>query len=153
MDELARLLDIAERVGVATLLGGLIGLEREIREQWAGLRTHMMVTIGAALFVAAGAVVAPGQELTRVIQGIATGIGFIGAGTILKLSEEREIKGLTTASSIWLAGAIGTAAGMALYLIAVTGTVIALCVLAALRPLERFLHPNHQQGKDAKHEG
>ncbi|MBI3466862.1 MAG: MgtC/SapB family protein [Planctomycetes bacterium] len=142
MDQLAALLDIIERVGAATLLGGLIGLERELRDQWAGLRTHMMVAIGSALFVAAGNAVAPGQDLTRVIQGVATGIGFIGAGTILKLSEVREIKGLTTASSIWLAGAIGTAAGMGLYLMAVTGTLIALAVLVVLRPIERLIHPD-----------
>jgi putative Mg2+ transporter-C (MgtC) family protein len=140
MNQLAALLDIIERIGAATLLGGLIGLERELRDQWAGLRTHMMVTIGAALFVAAGSAVAPGQDLTRVIQGVATGIGFVGAGTILKLSEERDIKGLTTASSIWLSGAIGTAAGMGLYLMATAATIIALGVLVALRPLERLLH-------------
>jgi putative Mg2+ transporter-C (MgtC) family protein len=152
MNELAAVLDIVERVGAATLLGGLIGLEREMRDQWAGLRTHMMVTIGAALFVAAGDAVANGEGVSRVIQGIASGIGFIGAGTILKLSEVREIKGLTTASSIWLAGAIGTAAGMGLYIISVAGTVIALAVLIMLRPIERLMHggekPQDQKAED-----
>ena len=101
------------RLVTAGLLGGLLGAERESGGKPAGLRTHMLVALGAALFV-----VAPSQaglavgDISRIIQGVAAGIGFIGAGTILKLTEREEIKGLTTAASIWLTAAIGIAAGV-----------------------------------------
>src|SRR5687768_15011416 len=91
------------RIVAAGLLGAVIGGERELEGKAAGLRTHMLVALGAALFV-----IAPreaglrGDELTRVIQGVAAGIGFIGAGTILKLAEREQIRGLTTAASIWM---------------------------------------------------
>ena len=101
------------RLVTAGLLGGLLGAERESGGKPAGLRTHMLVALGAALFV-----VAPSQaglavgDISSIIQGVAAGIGFIGAGTILKLTEREEIKGLTTAASIWLTAAIGIAAGV-----------------------------------------
>jgi putative Mg2+ transporter-C (MgtC) family protein len=134
--------EIAEdltRIGMAALLGGLLGLERELNGHFAGLRTHMMVAIGCAVFMMSGlAVVGPDDEaVTRVIQGIATGVGFLGAGTILKLDEKEKIKGLTTASSIWLAAALGTVAGLGDYGLAAVATVIAIVVLAVVRPIER----------------
>ena|SRR5688572_10974864 len=101
------------RLVTAGLLGGLLGAERESGGKPAGLRTHMLVALGAALFV-----VAPSQAglpegyMGSIIQGVAAGIGFIGAGTILKLTEREEIKGLTTAASIWLTAALGIAAGV-----------------------------------------
>src|SRR5438105_2332983 len=97
------IVDALARLGVAALLGGAIGLERELHNRWAGLRTHMLVSIGGAMFVVAAlraATVDPEASVSRVIQGIAAGIGFIGAGTILKLTDRLEVKGLTTASSI-----------------------------------------------------
>jgi putative Mg2+ transporter-C (MgtC) family protein len=100
------------RVIVAALLGALLGWERERAGKAAGLRTHMLVALGAALFVLFPA--ESGMEiadLSRVIQGVATGIGFIGAGTILKRAESEHIEGLTTAASIWLTGAIGMSVG------------------------------------------
>lgn len=129
------------RLTVAAVLGGLLGLEREIGGHWAGLRTHMMVAAGACVFVIGGAgiVGADATAMTRIVQGVATGIGFLGAGTILKLSDRREIKGLTTASSIWLAAALGTAAGLAEYELAAAGLCVSLVVLAVLRPLEKRL--------------
>jgi putative Mg2+ transporter-C (MgtC) family protein len=100
------------RVIVAALLGALLGWERERAGKAAGLRTHMLVALGAALFVLfpAEAGMAIG-DLSRVIQGVATGIGFIGAGTILKHAEAEHVDGLTTAASIWLTGAIGMSVG------------------------------------------
>ncbi len=126
-------------IGVATLLGGLIGLERQVHGNWAGLRTHIAVALGAAVFTLVGLGVAPAPlpDATRVVQGIAAGIGFLGAGTILKLSDQREVKGLTTASSIWLTAAVGTASALAMYTLAISTTFIALFVLALLRPLEK----------------
>ena len=131
----------AARMGAAALLGGALGLEREWKGHWAGLRTHMMVSIGAALFVIAGLMVAKDQifDTTRVIQGVATGIGFLGAGTILKLGDRQEIKGLTTASSIWLAAALGVVAGLGEYALAVAAALVSLFVLAVLQPVEKFL--------------
>jgi putative Mg2+ transporter-C (MgtC) family protein len=100
------------RVLVAAFLGALLGWERQRAGKAAGLRTHMLVALGAALFVLfpAEAGMAIG-DLSRVIQGVATGIGFLGAGTILKRAESEHIEGLTTAASIWLTGAIGMSVG------------------------------------------
>jgi putative Mg2+ transporter-C (MgtC) family protein len=125
----------------AAFLGGLIGLEREAKGRWAGLRTHMMVSLGSCLFVLVGVAStrASPAELSRVIQGIATGVGFIGAGTIIKLTDQVEVKGLTTASSIWLAAAIGTTCGMELYELAFAVTVLAMVILVVLRPIERWI--------------
>jgi putative Mg2+ transporter-C (MgtC) family protein len=145
--------DDLARIGAAALLGGAIGLEREWHGHWAGLRTHIMVAIGAAIFVIGGTT-AHGQGIdgpSRVIQGVASGIGFLGAGTILKLGEKMEIKGLTTASSIWLAAALGIAAGLAEYALAVASAAISLFVLGVLGPIEKFFerrhksHPNNRQ--------
>jgi putative Mg2+ transporter-C (MgtC) family protein len=103
---------VVVRVLAAALLGALLGAERERAGKPAGLRTHMLVALGAALFVLfpaeSGMEVA---DLSRVIQGVATGIGFIGAGTILKRAEAEQVEGLTTAASIWLTGAIGMSVG------------------------------------------
>jgi putative Mg2+ transporter-C (MgtC) family protein len=128
------------RIAGAMLLGGVLGLERELKGHWAGLRTHMMVSVGCAIFVIGGLDVAGDhrESVTRVIQGITAGIGFLGAGTILKLDQQQEIKGLTTASSIWLAAALGTIAGLAEYALAVAAAVISLFILGVLGPLEKF---------------
>jgi putative Mg2+ transporter-C (MgtC) family protein len=132
--------DDAQRLGAATLLGGALGLEREWQGHWAGLRTHMMVSIGCAIFVITGANWAgeSSDSVTRVIQGVTAGIGFLGAGTILKLDQKQEIKGLTTASSIWLSAALGTAAGLAEYALAVAAAIVSLFVLGVLGPMEKY---------------
>lgn len=142
--------DDLARIGAAAIVGGVLGLERELNGHFAGLRTHMMVAIGCAVFVVGGLAVSGDQPevVTRVVQGIAAGIGFLGAGTILKLDEQQKIKGLTTASSIWLAAALGTLAGLGEYVPAAAATVIALVVLAVLRPIER-LFGHHLSGNDA----
>ena len=132
--------DLVLRLSLAAVLGGLVGIERQFHGRWAGLRTHMTVAIGAATFTVLGLSVAGENSTaaaTRVIQGIAVGIGFLGAGTILKLSDQLEVKGLTTASAIWLAAAVGTAAGLAEYSVAIAATLITLIILALLRPLEK----------------
>lgn len=132
-DDLARLV-------AAAVLGGVLGLERQVGGHWAGLRTHMMVAVGAAVFILVGiAATTDEQSVTRVVQGVATGIGFLGAGTILKLSDEMEIKGLTTASSIWLAAALGSAAGLGEYALATAALCVSLFVLAILRPVEKAI--------------
>jgi putative Mg2+ transporter-C (MgtC) family protein len=142
------------RIGAAALLGGVLGLEREWKGHWAGLRTHMMVSIGCSVFVLCGLEVASDQKesVTRVIQGIASGIGFLGAGTILKLDQKQEIKGLTTASSIWLAAALGTIAGMAEYALAVAAALISLFVLGALGPMEKFFEKRQAENRRERDE-
>jgi putative Mg2+ transporter-C (MgtC) family protein len=129
------------RLTVAAVLGGVLGFEREYHGHWAGLRTHMMVAVGAAVFTMCGLLITTDspEHLTRVIQGVATGIGFLGAGTILKLGDEVRIKGLTTASSIWLAAALGTCAGMGNYALAAATLCVGFFVLVVLRPLEKSL--------------
>ncbi|MCH7727245.1 MAG: MgtC/SapB family protein [Planctomycetes bacterium] len=134
------------KFGVAVALSGLVGIERRLHGRWAGIRTHMAVAMGAALFTIIGMEISAelmgdsktrGIDPTRIVQGIATGIGFLGAGTILKLSKEVEVKGLTTASTIWLSAALGTACGLERYSLAVAATVVSLLVLAVLRPLDK----------------
>jgi putative Mg2+ transporter-C (MgtC) family protein len=125
------------RVIVAALLGALLGAERERAGKSAGLRTHMLVALGAALFVLfpaeSGMDIA---DLSRVIQGVATGIGFIGAGTILKRAESEHVEGLTTAASIWLTGAIGMSVGAGQLWLSAVGAFSAWVILHVLARLE-----------------
>jgi putative Mg2+ transporter-C (MgtC) family protein len=123
---------------VAVFLGGVVGLERQLKGHGAGLRTHMMVALASAIFILASRNVTAEStvEITRVVQGIAAGVGFIGAGTILKLSSEHEVLGLTTASTIWLSAAVGTASGMGEYFLAATAAAMAILLLVTLRPIE-----------------
>ena len=113
LPDIGHVTQIVVRLSIAAVLGGLLGYEREKAGKAAGLRTHMLVAIGAALYVLvpqqAGVTVA---DMTRVLQGLVAGVGFLGAGAILKNAEEGQVEGLTTAASIWLTAAIGIAAGM-----------------------------------------
>ncbi len=134
------LIRVASRLGVAALLGGLIGIEREWMGKAAGLRTHMTVALGSAAFMLVTMETSmEAGNISRAIQGIAAGIGFIGAGTILKRTEEEDIKGLTTAATIWLTAAVGAAAGAGQAWIAIVGVVIAYVILSILSPLDRWL--------------
>ena len=144
----------ALRLLVAVLLGGVLGIERQLHGRWAGVRTHMMVSLGAAIFTIAAITTAPNDsnEVTRVIQGIAAGIGFLGAGTILKLSSEVEVKGLTTASSIWLAAALGTVAGMGEYALAIASGLMSVLVLAILRPFTKPVGKGNSILKEANND-
>jgi putative Mg2+ transporter-C (MgtC) family protein len=130
------------RLSTAVIIGGVLGFERHLHGRWAGLRTHMTVALASAVFVMAIDSGEPNAETARVMQGIAAGIGFLGAGTILKLSDRLEIKGLTTASSIWLTAALGTVVGLGRYSIAIAATAIGLLILAVLRPLDKSM--NHR---------
>ena len=119
------------RVIASVVLGGIVGIEREKAGKPAGLRTHMLVSLGTALVVVACAGSGMNMDgLSRVIQGIVTGIGFIGAGSILKLDKDLDIRGLTTAAGLWLTAAVGVACGLGALGIAVIGAVLALIILA-----------------------
>lgn len=124
---------ITLRLLVAATLGGLLGYERERQGKSAGVRTHMLVAIGAALFVLipqqAGA---SSADLTRVLQGLIAGVGFLGAGAIILGTKQVETRGLTTAAGIWVTAAIGGAAGMGRESTAVLSTLVALFVLSVV---------------------
>ncbi|MHC4551682.1 MAG: MgtC/SapB family protein [Planctomycetota bacterium] len=119
---------------ISVLLGGIIGLEREIHHKPAGLRTIIMIATGATLFT----VIAdrfPADASLRIIQGVITGVGFIGAGAIIR--DRASVHGITTAATIWLTTGIGIACGMRLYQLAVGVTIIALIILWGLSPLDQ----------------
>jgi putative Mg2+ transporter-C (MgtC) family protein len=125
------------RLIASTLLGAIVGIERERAGKPAGLRTHTLVTLGTTVLVlACSGVGMDADGISRVIQGIVTGIGFIGAGTILKLNEERDIQGLTTAASIWMTAAIGVAVGLGSLGVALLSTLLTLIILASVGSLE-----------------
>jgi putative Mg2+ transporter-C (MgtC) family protein len=128
------------RLVCATLLGGVLGYEREREGKAAGLRTHMLVALGAAVIVLVpvqlGMSVA---DTSRVIQGLVTGIGFLGGGAILKLSEQRQVKGLTTAAGIWLTAAVGMAAGLGRIGLAILAVLLAMVILTLLQRVERWV--------------
>jgi putative Mg2+ transporter-C (MgtC) family protein len=129
---------IVVRLLAAFIAGGIIGLQREISGKAAGLRTHILVCGGTALFViAAGGVDMQQDAMSRVVQGLVTGIGFLGAGAILKLEDSRRIQGLTTAAGIWMTAALGVAIGLGQLGTAAIGTVFAWIVLALLIKLDR----------------
>lgn len=134
------LMRVISRLGVAALLGGLIGIEREWMGKAAGLRTHMTVALGCAAFMLV--TIESGTDagnISRAIQGIAAGIGFIGAGTILKRGDEEDIKGLTTAATIWLTAAVGAAAGAGQGWIAFIGVALAFLILSIFSGIDRWL--------------
>lgn len=131
--DVAQMTRIILRLTVAGILGGVLGYEREQKGKSAGVRTHMLVCIGAALFVLipqqAGA---SSADITRVLQGLIAGVGFLGAGAIVFGRKENETRGLTTAAGIWVTAAIGIAAGMGRELTAVLSTLVALFVLSVV---------------------
>ena len=146
MDELFSLptteyaIRVAVRLAAAALLGGLIGFEREWVGKSAGLRTHMTVAVGCAAFMLIALETDPDAGSgSRAVQGIAAGIGFIGAGTILKRDHESDIKGLTTAATIWLTAAVGAAAGAGHGWLALISVLIAFLILSILSPVDQWL--------------
>ena len=136
------------RTITAVILGGIVGIQREKVGKPAGLRTHMLVCLGTAVVVLACSGVGMDMDgLSRVIQGIVTGIGFVGAGTILKLTDQREIQGLTTAVGLWMTAAIGVAVGLGALGIAVIATVLTVIVLS-LQGVEEALNKRVKNQKD-----
>ncbi len=138
-EEFSSLPDAAEvtrvmvRLLLAALLGGIVGYEREHKGKAAGLRTHMLVAMGAALFVLVpergGMDIA---DMSRVIQGVVAGVGFLGAGAIIKRHSEEQVQGLTTAAGIWMTAAIGVACGLGREAIALLATLLAIVILVML---------------------
>lgn len=137
-------LGITFRLSVALIVGAIIGLERQIRHKPAGLRTHMLVSLGSALFVLIPLQIVTDQQsrdaISRVVQGIAAGVGFLGAGEILRESQQAmisQVRGLTSAAAIWVCAALGVAAGCGLWQMGLIGAVLSLLVLSLLKKFEQ----------------
>ncbi|MCK2183149.1 MgtC/SapB family protein [Halomonas getboli] len=153
MDTEITLLDMFARLGVAAGLALVLGLERELRGKPAGLRSHMLVALGAAAFLIVGLEIlyatAEGDpsarvDPTRIVEGVIGGIGFLGAGSIIRSGTS--VHGITTGASIWLAGAIGIAAGVHNFPLAAMVTFMALVIMVVLGGIERTL-PRHRRPK------
>ncbi len=131
--DLSTMVRISLRLVVAALLGGILGYERESKGRSAGMRTHMLVAVGAALFVL-GPLQAgmPIEDMSRVLQGVVQGIGFLGAGAIIVRTAQHQVEGLTTAANIWATAGIGVIAGLGLEATAVLSTAIVLLILGAV---------------------
>lgn len=137
-DDAAQWTRLTARLGLAVLLGAAIGYERERHDKSAGLRTHMLVALGSALFVfVTDQIGLSGEGMSRVLQGVIAGIGFLGAGTVIKQREEGHVRGLTTAAGIWATAAIGVCAGLGREVIAIAATSMVLVILALLLRWEK----------------
>ena len=154
--DVAQITRILVRLLLAALLGGILGYEREQQGKAAGIRTHMLVAIGSALFVLipqqTGIVPA---DMSRVIQGLVAGVGFLCAGTILKQGkDEHQVQGLTTAAGLWMTAAIGMACGLGREVTAVLSALLALAVLSLVPRLvnliERLVGPPRDEGKNGE---
>ena len=141
LNDPAQFTRVALRLLLATMLGAIVGYEREKKGKTAGLRTHMLVALGVALvIVSAEQSGVDSSDMTRVLQGLFAGIGFLGAGAILKLDEQERVKGLTTAASIWATAAIAAAAGLGREATAVLATALTYAILSLLLRLEKRLN-------------
>ena len=131
--DLATITRITLRLFLAALLGGLLGYEREMKSRSAGVRTHMLVAVGAALFVIGPLQSGmPMADMSRVLQGIVQGIGFLGAGAIIVRTAKHTVEGLTTAANIWATAGIGIVVGLGLEATAVLATAVLLIILAGV---------------------
>lgn len=138
------LLEVAVKIGLAALLAGIIGAEREWTGKWAGLRTHMLIAVGSAFLthvsITVGPLFAEGSNAWdpgRIAAQIVSGVGFLGAGTIIQA--RGAVHGLTTAAGLWVASAIGIAVGAGLYAESTLVSVVLFLIMVALRPVERHL--------------
>lgn len=142
-------LELIKRLCLSAALGAVLGLEREWRQKDAGLRTNILIAMGSTLFTVMSIDVSTGSggDSTRIASGIVTGIGFLGAGAIMRKGSS--VKGLTTAAMIWVNAAVGVAVGGGEYRVAMIATAVALVVLVLLDPLERALVRRHPPKKRA----
>jgi putative Mg2+ transporter-C (MgtC) family protein len=136
-------LDIVARLALSVVVGAVIGLNRDLHHKQAGVRTNALVSLGAALAILV--VAPPGIDethrvdaMSRVIQGVLTGIGFLGAGVILRDPESRRVSGLTTAAAIWLAALLGVASGAGAYVPVIAALVLGLLAVACGGPFEKW---------------
>jgi putative Mg2+ transporter-C (MgtC) family protein len=143
--------DLLGRLLLATLFGALIGLNRERERKPAGLRTHALVALGTATLTSVGLLLqsSDASAPSRVLQGVIAGVGFIGAGVILHRQDGRGVHGLTTAAAIWIAAAIGVAAGAGLWRTAASVVGVALLLLVLGERVDRWVHRDPPSGRGA----
>ena len=139
--------EIAVRLGVAMLFGGLIGFERQWLQRMAGLRTNSLVAVGAAGFVVFSTMVSGDNSPTRMAAQVVSGVGFLGAGVILR--EGINVTGLNTAATLWCSAAVGALSGAGLYAVAAVGTAVVVGVNVLLRPIGRAVEPRSETTEDA----
>jgi len=140
---------ITVRLIVAMIFGAVIGIQRERAGKPAGLRTHMLVALGAAVFViASGEFGMNPDSISRVIQGLVTGIGYLGAGAILKLYDKRAVEGLTTAAGIWMTAALGVSVGLGRFGLALVATLLAWMTLSLVRQMEHILNRGARKSEE-----
>jgi putative Mg2+ transporter-C (MgtC) family protein len=145
---------VLARLILATALGAAIGVNRELRQKPAGLRTHALVSLGAALLtiiglaLSTGAIVRDPGAVSRILQGIVAGVGFIGGGAILRQDDSRGVHGLSTAASIWIVAATGIAAGCGLWRAALATAALALAILVLGAPVDRAIHSYRDRNGD-----
>lgn len=142
LPDLEAVTQVVVRLLVAAFLGGLLGWQREQHGKEAGVRTHMLVALGSAMFVLVPLQAGTDPDgLSRVMQGVVAGVGFLCAGTILKVTGpgEDQVRGLTTAAGIWLTAAIGIAAGLGREMTALLSTLLALGIFALERPVRKLV--------------
>jgi putative Mg2+ transporter-C (MgtC) family protein len=144
-------LDVTVRLVSAVLAGAILGINRDLHHKPAGLRTHALVALGSAMIVVVAASIteASAETVGRAIQGLVTGVGFIGAGVILHHDAERRVVGLTTAASIWVAAALGVACGAGDWIVALLGLALTLAVLVFGGPIERAWERRFHAGEAA----
>lgn len=138
-------LEMIARLLLAVALGGLIGFEREITRRPAGLRTHMLVSLGSALFTIISITFA--QDPARIAAAIVTGIGFLGAGSIIAL--RGHVQGITTAASIWVVASVGLGVGVGEYALSIIGAVLVFAILQIKRVEEKFIPRKNAKSNSA----
>ena len=148
--QLGGLLEVVRRLGIATVLGAIIGTNRELHDKPAGMRTHALVSLGASLLTVGGVFLAMGHgadngDVSRVMQGIITGVGFIGGGVILRNEQQMVVHGITTAASVWVAACIGVICGLGHWLTATLAMVMVLLVLVGGSALEMALRKKRRR--------
>jgi putative Mg2+ transporter-C (MgtC) family protein len=149
VEDLARVLPVfLIRCGVAAICGGLIGIERELKDKPAGFRTNILICLGASIYMAIGLLVPADQvDPTRIAAQVVTGIGFIGAGCIIQAGQH--IRGLTTAATIWVVAAIGIVSGAGYPVLAFIASLMVIVTLAVLRRVEaRFLEGPRREDEE-----
>jgi putative Mg2+ transporter-C (MgtC) family protein len=130
--------ELIQRLLLAALLGGLLGIERELKQKAAGLRTNILIAIGSALFTLMSIELATGDaDPTRIVAQVVTGVGFLGAGAIMRT--DSGVQGLTTAATVWVNAGVGVAAGGGQYHLAVTATAVTMAVLLVVAPMENAI--------------
>jgi len=147
-DTFAHWLELGSRLILAAACGAVIGWEREFHAKVAGLRTHMLISVGACMFTLVAIEMHrdfPGSDVMRVIQGLVLAIGFIAGGVIF--TRGRSVMGLTTAAGLWVLTGVGLATGLGYYFLAVTGTLLGLVIIAGLKRIDSWLHARPASGK------